>query len=286
MYGEIISDPSAASVASLIILKGNDFMNKQKNFDPKIFEVDGVHGYVDENGNVHLLIDDVARGLGIVQVKKNRVPKSGDIVPKSGDKSYTAIRWERVNKYLRDCDCLGENDPDVKSGDYIPEQWFYLLAMKANNERAKTFQNKVAYEIMPSIRKHGYYSLNGETAPAVAEPAPAVEEPTDIYRVYAHLLSDGNVKIGCTKRFIPRAGEVERETGLQIIETYFTPKMSYENAHLIEWCTKKKLAPNHVKGEIFAVELYKAYATIVHYTKMAFATLPTKSINLIADKQD
>ena len=268
-------------------------MDTQTNFDPQIFEVYNVHGYADSVGTVHLLVDDVAVGLGIVQVKKNRVPtcgdkspKSGDTVPTSGYKPYTAIRWERINKYLRDCDCLGKDDPDVKSGNYIPEQWFYFLAMKANNAAAKKFQYKVAYEIMPAIRKNGYYSIVKETAPvATPAPAPVVEQPTDNYRVYLFLLSDGNVKIGCTKRFIPRAGEVECDTGLKIVDLYFTPEMSYKNAHLIEWCCKKKLAPNHVKGEIYSVALAEARKTIFHFTRMTFTTLPTKSINLIADKQ-
>ena len=150
-------------------------MDTQTNFDPQIFEVYNVHGYADSVGTVYLLIDDVAVGLGFVQVQKKVSPKSGGKSSKSGGNSstsggkiYTSLRLERINKYLRDCDCLGKDDPDVKSGDYIPEQWFYFLAMKANNAAAKKFQYKVAYEIMPAIRKNGYYSLTGETAPAVA----------------------------------------------------------------------------------------------------------------------
>ena len=33
----------------------------------------------------------------------------------------------------------------------------YRLAMKANNDRAVDFQIKIANEIMPSIRKYGFY---------------------------------------------------------------------------------------------------------------------------------
>lgn len=40
---------------------------------------------------------------------------------------------------------------------FIPENIFYLLAMKASNEAAKTFQLKIANEILPTIRKHGMY---------------------------------------------------------------------------------------------------------------------------------
>ena len=41
--------------------------------------------------------------------------------------------------------------------EYIPENIFYRLAMKAKNETAETFQAKVADEILPAIRKHGAY---------------------------------------------------------------------------------------------------------------------------------
>ena len=286
MYAGMICNPSAAPAALQSKWKGNDFMDNQTNFDPEIFEVYNVHGYADIIGTVHLLIDDVAVGLGFVKAEEKISTRKGGFSTTSGRKIYTSIRWARINKYLRDFGCLGKDYPDVKSGDYIPEQWFYFLAMKDNNEAAKKFQYKVAYEIMPAIRKNGYYSIVKETAPvATPAPAPVVEQPTDNYRVYLFLLSDGNVKIGCTKRFIPRAGEVECDTGLKIVDLYFTPEMSYKNAHLIEWCCKKKLAPNHVKGEIYSVALAEARKTIFHFTRMTFTTLPTKSINLIADKQ-
>lgn len=74
-------------------------MDKQTNFDPKIFEVYDVHGYADAIGTVHLLVDDVARGLGLVQVHNERVTTSGytvttngDAVTTSGYKPYIAIR--------------------------------------------------------------------------------------------------------------------------------------------------------------------------------------------------
>ena len=41
--------------------------------------------------------------------------------------------------------------------DFIPENVFYRLAMKAKNEKAEKFQAMVADEVLPSIRKHGAY---------------------------------------------------------------------------------------------------------------------------------
>lgn len=37
--------------------------------------------------------------------------------------------------------------------DFIPEALFYRLGMKANNAAAEAFQNWLAFEVIPSIRK-------------------------------------------------------------------------------------------------------------------------------------
>ena len=129
----------------------------------EIITVQNVRGYIDENGTAQLNVDDVARGLGFTQTQEKNSPTSG------GKTTYTSIRWERINYYLRDLDCLGEDDPEVKSGDYIPEQWVYLLAMKANNETAKKFQKTVANEILPTLRRTGTYSIRPKAPTPVAD---------------------------------------------------------------------------------------------------------------------
>ena len=132
----------------------------------KPVEVEGVRGYVDKNNVAWLNAEDIARKLGFVQVKKDRVPTCGDKFCLSSDgdsisdnNCYAVVRWERVNGYLRELDCLGKDDADIKAGDYISEVWFYLLAMKANNKAAKDFQWKVAGKILPEIRRKGFYSV-------------------------------------------------------------------------------------------------------------------------------
>lgn len=111
--------------------------------------IENVHGYVDENGTVWLNVEDVARGLGFTQTAK------------SGNK---VVRWERVNSYLREFGFIPTSGDGVKAEDFIPENIFYRLAMKASNTVAKTFQVKVADEILPAIRKTGYYSVKPLTA--------------------------------------------------------------------------------------------------------------------------
>lgn len=102
--------------------------------------ISGVSCY-EENGTAYLRLEDVARGLGFTQTQtKNGV-------------EYTSIRWKTVNRYLDDIGFPNKLGKD----DYIPENIFYRLAMKAKNETAEKFQALVADEIIPSIRRTGGY---------------------------------------------------------------------------------------------------------------------------------
>ena len=107
--------------------------------DLQILNVDGIECY-EKDGTAYLKLETVARGLGFTE-KKDGV-------------EY--IRWARVEKYLSELNfaTCGERP------DFIPENIFYRLAMKAKNEVAEKFQAKVADEIIPSIRKHGIYATD------------------------------------------------------------------------------------------------------------------------------
>lgn len=108
----------------------------------KVLNICGVDCY-EKDGTSYLKLETVARGLGFT-----RTAASGNEV----------IRWERVDGYLED---LGV--PTCGHDDFIPENIFYRLAMKAKNETAEKFQAKVADEIIPSIRKTGGYIAGQET---------------------------------------------------------------------------------------------------------------------------
>ncbi|MFA1744550.1 phage antirepressor [Fusobacterium animalis] len=122
-------------------------MNNLKNKN-EIITIKNVRGYIDEKGIAWLNLEDVAKGLGFTEKSK-----SGNIV----------VRWRTVRQYLKDlkviadsCDGVGkENLPE-----YIQENVFYKLCMKANNEVARKFQDRVCDEILPSIRKYGMYATD------------------------------------------------------------------------------------------------------------------------------
>ena len=132
----------------------------------EIMTIQGVECY-EQDGVAYLKLEAVARGLGFTETAA------------SGNE---CVRWRTVRKYLTElgvapsCDgsnlgvatsCDGSNLGVATScngsnyreccPDYIPENIFYRLAMKAKNCAAEEFQAKIADEIIPAIRKTGGY---------------------------------------------------------------------------------------------------------------------------------
>ena len=119
----------------------------------EIISIQGIECY-EKDGTAYLKLDTVARGLGFIQTQN----KNGS--------EYTSVRWERVEQYL------GEMGFPHKWGkdDFIPENVFYRLAMKAKNETAERFQAFIADEVIPSIRRHGVYMTPETLEAAILNP--------------------------------------------------------------------------------------------------------------------
>lgn len=116
-----------------------------------IINIGGVDRY-EKDGTAYLKLETVARGLGFTQTQT----KNG--------MEYISVRWERVERYLAEFGFPHKWGKD----DFIPENIFYRLAMKAKNEAAEKFQAKIADEVIPSIRKHGAY-ITPETVDRMIE---------------------------------------------------------------------------------------------------------------------
>ena len=158
----------------------------------------------------------------------------------------------------------------------------YLWTYQGCVRHCKSINTPKAWAMFDKLEKHYF---NQSVVEPLAASAPVVEQPTDIYRVYLFLLSDGNVKIGFTKRFLVRISEVKRETGLSVTGIYFTPEMPYKNARIIERCCKEVHSDQRVKDEIYSAAFAAMRASIEDYTFMAFATLPNQIVNIIAEKK-
>lgn len=86
----------------------------------QIMRINDVDCY-EKDGVAYLKLEHVARGLGFVQMKNG----------------VEYVRWETVSKYLGEFHFPSELGKD----DFIPENIFYRLAMKAKNEAAEKFSS-------------------------------------------------------------------------------------------------------------------------------------------------
>lgn len=96
-----------------------------------------VRTILNPDGSVSMNAEDTAVGFGWTRTKHG--------------KEY--VKWDRLNSYIKD---IGFS-PQVGKDDFIPETLFYLLGMKASNDKAKEFQMWLAKDVIPSIRKHGAF---------------------------------------------------------------------------------------------------------------------------------
>lgn len=108
----------------------------------EIMTINGVSCY-EKDGIAYLNLEAVARGLGFT---------------KKANSGNEVVNWTRVRGYLSDLGVVQK----CTTGDFIPENIFYRLAMKAKNETAEKFQALVADKIIPSIRKTGGYIAGQE----------------------------------------------------------------------------------------------------------------------------
>lgn len=119
-------------------------MNELKIFKNGLFEV----GVTLEDGSVLFDAETVAQSLGFTQTQN----KNG--------KLYTSTRWETINAYLE------KYFPNkLGKGDLIPESMVYKLAFKASNDTAEKFQDWLAIEVIPEIRKTGSFQSDISNLP-------------------------------------------------------------------------------------------------------------------------
>ncbi len=140
-----------------------------ENTHLEVLNIDGIECY-ELDGIVYLKLEAIAKGLGFTQTQNKK------------GKMYESIRWERINQYLKEFGFPHQWGKD----DFIPENIFYRLAMKANNAAAETFQKKIADEVIPSIRKYGTYMTPETVEKAFLNPDFLIGVLTALKKEQAH----------------------------------------------------------------------------------------------------
>ena len=172
----------------------------------EVVTVEGVRGYVDEKGTAQLNVEDIARGLGFTEPK--------------GNVEY--VKWSRVNRYLQEFGFSTQ----VSKDDYIPENIFYRLAMKASNDTAQKFQAKIADVILPAIRKHGVFMT--------VEAAEKILYNPDFIIGLAQQVKDANAKIALLQ---PKADYCEKV--LESKEHLTSELIAKEYGECAQWLHEK-----------------------------------------------
>lgn len=117
-------------------------MNEIKIFENKELGLQA-RTILNPDGSISVSAEDTAVGYGWTTVAK-----SGNEV----------VRWARMNGYCKELGFANE----LAKGDYLPESLFYMLGFKAGNDRALKYQQWLAMEVLPSLRKNGAYEMPGE----------------------------------------------------------------------------------------------------------------------------
>lgn len=130
-------------------------MNELNKFENNLFEL--VVGA--ENGEPLFDVETVAKSLGFTEIKN--------------EKEY--VRWRTINGYLKKY-----VSQEVAKGDFIPESLVYKLTFKANNALAEKFQDWLAEEVLPSIRKHGGYLTPEKIEEALLNPDTLIQLATNL----------------------------------------------------------------------------------------------------------
>ena len=124
-----------------------------------------MHCYIGEGNIIYLNLGDSIKGLGFLTYDK---------------KGNERITWDVVRNLLK----RFGYEQKVTAADYIPENIFYLLAMKADNDAATNFQVWIANEVIPAIRRTGSYSLSERQEVRQAQ-IKARKDATGVYEMYS-----------------------------------------------------------------------------------------------------
>lgn len=205
----------------------------------QILNVDGIECY-EKDGTAYLKLEAVARGLGFTTTQN------------ISGKEYTNVRWNRVDEYLKEIGFATSG----KRPDFIPENIFYRLAMKAKNEVAEKFQAKVADEIIPSIRKHGLYATDNVIDQILDNPDFGIELLTKLKeertaRVEAERKNAILMHVNKTYTMTEIAKELGMKSAIQLNKLLAEKKIQYQvNGTWVMYSRYSDLGYEEIKQEV------------------------------------
>lgn len=189
-----------------------------------ITTVSGVDCY-ERDGTVYLNLEAVARGLGFT---------------KKAESGNEVVNWTRTREYLKDLGVVQK----CTTGDYIPENIFYRLAMKARNETAEKFQALVADEIIPTIRRTGTYTAAPQK----------ILTPAEMFLQQAQAMVEQERKVNA----LAARMDAQQQTLEKAVSVFSLPTVEVEhwrdemNGHISRLCENYGMSQQVFRGETYA----------------------------------
>ena len=155
---------------------------------------------------------------------------------------------------------------------FINEAGLYKLILRSKLPAAEEFSDWICEEVLPAIRKYGYYSLVPETAPApvvtkaAKNPKRVIGQTKPACCYIALMVNETKtfavVKVGQSYEVEVRLSKIAQKYKLRVDKHYKTLLLPRKISLAVERACKELLAPFKVEGEFFAVDYDTAYKII------------------------
>ncbi len=118
-----------------------------------------IRGFIDKNGEPWFLAGQVCRCLGIKQ--------SATAINQLKQRMQVVEEWEKKRGVVSNNSPRAKNITLQEGKSHtqvtiIPEQWLYELIFASRKQSAIVFRAWVTHEVLPALRKHGEYRMQGK----------------------------------------------------------------------------------------------------------------------------
>lgn len=100
----------------------------------------------------------------------------------------------------------------------------------------------------------------------LAESMKSAKKNTEQKCVYILEMSNGTVKIGCTKNFKQRMKNISTGSGLNVVNWCYSQNFDSRDAYSFERMCHEAFSENRIKGEFFNIDFVSAVVELAKYT--------------------
>lgn len=206
-------------------------------------------------------------------------------------------KWKAVAKT--------DTSKDIREVSIINEPAVYKIIMRSNKPNAQIFQNKVCEEILPSIRKKGYYKLEEKENFLLQDNRPTIKRILDLSEMdieaelleieydwtkwtnkcvlYVVYIGEGLIKLGFSDHKLDKR-EIKHQSSESNFKQYRMVKVLEISGKIVEDKMKELLNIYRVKFHN-QHEIFKPIGTIANFIENVENLLRDNDLHMIISKQ-